>query len=157
MPLPPNQIHLWHIDLAQPAAAIAALRSLLPPDELARAARFHFPHHRDRFIVAHAALRDILNSYLAASPERLEFVTGSHGKPDLAPHSNPLGLAFNLSRSGTRALVGVGLGMQLGVDIEEILPDFAGCEIAERFFSPPEVATLRAVPAAQQADAFFEC
>ena len=152
-----NEIHLWHIDLAQPPDAVAALRSLLPPDELARAARFHFPRHRDRFIVAHAALRDILNSYLAAHPERLEFVSGEHGKPDLAPHSNPLGLTFNLSHSGDRALVGVGVQMQLGVDIEQIRPDFAGCEIAERFFSPREVAALRAVPAALQVEAFFEC
>jgi 4'-phosphopantetheinyl transferase len=152
-----GEIHIWHIDLAQPAAAVAALRVFLPREELERAARFHFAVHRDRFVVAHAALRNILGSYLNAAPESLEFLAGSHGKPDLAPHNNSLGLTFNLSHSGDRALVGIARQTQLGIDIEQIRADFAGCEIAERFFSPREVAALRAVPSPLQVEAFFEC
>ena len=155
--LAPGEIHIWHIDLAQPEAAVAALRVFLPREELERAARFHFAVHRDRFVVAHAALRSILGSYLNAAPESLKFIAGSHGKPDLEPQSNPLGLTFNLSHSGDRGMVGVALQDQLGVDIEQIRADFAGCEIAERFFSPREVVALRAVPSDLQVDAFFEC
>ena len=35
--------------------------------------------------------------------------------------------------------------------------NFAGEEIAERFFSRSEVAVLRALPAAMQIEAFFNC
>ena len=45
----------------------------------------------------------------------------------------------------------------MGVDVERIRPDRADEEIAERFFSPLEVAALRALPPHLRLDAFFNC
>src|SRR4051812_40527747 len=57
-PLPPaiwhlgeREIHVWAIALNQPPAQIASFAATLAPDELARAARFHFDRDRNRFII----------------------------------------------------------------------------------------------------------
>jgi len=66
-------------------------------------------------------------------------------------------LSFNLSHANELALIAVTRNRAIGVDIEFIRPDFASEEIAERFFSRPEVSALRALPADMQSEAFFNC
>jgi 4'-phosphopantetheinyl transferase len=46
---------------------------------------------------------------------------------------------------------------ELGVDIELVQPELAGGGLAERFFSPREVRTLRALPEKDQTHAFLAC
>jgi 4'-phosphopantetheinyl transferase len=46
---------------------------------------------------------------------------------------------------------------ELGVDLEKIRPDFISEQIPEQFFSPQEVAKLRALPITLQEKAFFRC
>jgi 4'-phosphopantetheinyl transferase len=46
---------------------------------------------------------------------------------------------------------------QIGVDVERIRPDTNALELAERFFSPPEVQWLRSQPDAQHIPSFFTC
>jgi 4'-phosphopantetheinyl transferase len=63
------------------------------------------------------ALREILGHYLGLPADELRFETGRHGKPHLA---SPEGeLAFNLSHSGSLALIAVAR-REVGVDIERI-------------------------------------
>src|SRR5689334_9960692 len=65
------------------------------------------------------ALREILGRYLGLPGEELRFETGEYGKPRLA---DPEGeLAFNLSHSGSLALVAVARH-EVGVDVERIRP-----------------------------------
>ena len=45
----------------------------------------------------------------------------------------------------------------IGIDVERVRADFAGLEIAERFFSPDEATALRAVAPARRAEAFLTC
>ncbi|HEX2242050.1 MAG TPA: 4'-phosphopantetheinyl transferase superfamily protein, partial [Gammaproteobacteria bacterium] len=46
---------------------------------------------------------------------------------------------------------------EIGIDIECIRSELAYEQIAERFFSPREVAALRTVPTSRQLKAFFDC
>jgi 4'-phosphopantetheinyl transferase len=151
------EVHIWRVDLAQDDGVIARCRQLLPPDEIARADRFHFSRDRRRFAVSHAMVRDVLGKYLSLKSQELRFVEGPKGKPDLHPELNTLGLKFNLSHSGEFALLGVAAGLIMGIDVEEVRPDFGTQEIAERFFSMSEVETLRALPEHQKTEAFFYC
>ena len=48
-------------------------------------------------------------------------------------------------------------GQEVGVDVERIRPEFATETIAEKFFSPSEVKSLRGLPLALQPAAFFNC
>jgi 4'-phosphopantetheinyl transferase len=70
---------------------------------------------------------------------------------------NPIELEFNLCHSGELALLAVGLGLQLGVDVEMVRSDLGGQEIAERYFSAPEVEKLLALAPENRVEAFFQC
>jgi len=150
-----DEIHVWRIALQEELAP--RLRSILSPDECARADRFHFPRDRNRFTVARGSLRTILGRYLKHNPEQLSFSYSQFGKPALVDHPDAHELSFNLSHANELALLAVTRARAIGVDIEFIRPEFASAEIAERFFSSHEVAELRALPAATQREAFFNC
>jgi 4'-phosphopantetheinyl transferase len=62
---------------------------------------------------------------------------------------------FNLSHSHRLALLAVARDREVGVDIEYLRVDVATEPLAEHFFSPQEVAALRALPDGLQAEAFF--
>jgi 4'-phosphopantetheinyl transferase len=65
-------------------------------------------------------------------------------------------LRFNLSHSGSTALYAVACQREVGIDLERIEPKLAD-DIAEKFFSRNEVATLRSLPSSARLQAFFNC
>ena len=153
-----DELRVWLAPANLPPERVAALAAELAPDELARAARFHFERDRVRYIAARGSLRRILAGCAGVAPARLRFDYSPYGKPSLAPTAEmPAPPAFNISHSGEWALVAVRRAGRVGVDIEVIRPELARESIAERFFSPAEVAALRSLPAAEQGAAFFRC
>ena len=150
-PLGDHEAHLWRLDLD--AAGSAAAVDILSEDERARAARFHFERDRQRFIAGRAALRRILAAYLGRSPADLVFTVGPHGKPAV----ENLGLEFNLSHSAGCGLLAVTRDRRVGVDVERVRADFAGEDIARRFFAPAEVEALAGSAPDQYATGFFRC
>ena len=158
--LEPHQVDIWRVCLDLPVdsmTGVAVLESTLSEDESQRAARFHFPTDRDRFIAAHGALRDILSRYLHLDPRQLSFSTNAYSKPSLSEVSAEGGLDFNLSHSRDFALIAVTRDRQVGVDIEYIREEIFIEEIARRFFSEREVSELLTLPPEQQEVAFFHC
>ena len=152
-----DEVHVWRVRLGQDEAAARALSALLAEDEQRRAARFHFRKDRDRFVAARGALRAILGLYTGVAPRRLRFSYEKHGKPGLTPETGGRFLRFNLTHSHDLALCAVTLGRSVGVDLELVREEFAGMEIAERFFARREVAALRALAPGARATAFFDC
>jgi 4'-phosphopantetheinyl transferase len=151
-----DEVHVWRAVLVQPNPVIQALWYTLDQGERDRAERFHFQHDRERFIVAHGLLRTILGGYLGVVPRQLRFCYGAYGKPGLAPECDTA-LSFNLSHAHELALFAITRDRAVGVDIEHTRPGIASIAIAERFFSPHEVAALQAIPDAQRSLAFFTC
>jgi 4'-phosphopantetheinyl transferase len=145
------------MSLDQPLGVVARLRRLLAPDEQLRADRFHFEIDRQRFSVARGGLRTILSRYVRARPEKIQFAYDAHGKPRLVPSQPTNPLKFNLAHSGGIALCAVTRLGDIGVDVERIRPEFAGEDIARRFFSASEVARLEQLPAETRQTAFFNC
>lgn len=148
-----DQVDVWRISLDRAIATVKRLESSLSSDEAQRAVRFHFPADRDRFIIAHACLRNILARYLNCQPSQLNFVVNDYGKPALQGYN----LEFNLSHSGDFALVAVTWERKIGVDVERIRAEMEFERIAHRFFSPNEVSELMALPPEQCQSAFFNC
>lgn len=152
-----GEVHVWLADLDQGEETLRRLSGLLSEDELTRAARFHFRRDRDRFVAARGALRGILGRYVGAEPRLLRFSYDHYGKPSLRGEDSRDGLRFNVSHSGGVALYALARGREVGVDVELVREEFAGFDIAERFFSEREVSALRALPPREHARAFFDC
>jgi 4'-phosphopantetheinyl transferase len=146
-----DEIHIWTSSLALPVEREQAFGLLLSPDEQARAARFRFPEHKRRFIVARAVLRQILSFYTEIAPNKLEFSYGEHGKPTLA---TPSTLQFNLTHSEDLAAYAIGHQL-LGIDIEKIKSNYE-IGLPERFFSLQEREHLLQVPEAGRVAAFYQ-
>ncbi|NUM68443.1 4'-phosphopantetheinyl transferase superfamily protein [candidate division KSB1 bacterium] len=154
--LHPHALHVWRISLDQPSSLRDSLQDALSADERERADRFVFAKDRERFVVARAALRDIISRYLHVAAGDIRFEYSEFGKPGLA-RLHQSNLQFNLSHSNGVALLALTLTRRLGIDVEFLRPvnDFE--QIARRFFSANESATLFRLPAAQQPLAFFTC
>lgn len=150
-----NDVHIWRINLNQPESQLQSFRETLSSDEIARAERFYFPEHRQRFVAGRGSLRAILGQYLDIDPKQVEFEYQPRGKPLLAAKFANQGLLFNLSHSQDLALLGVSYQHQIGVDLEYIrtMSDVEG--LAKRFFSPREYDYLRLFSSEEQQQIFF--
>jgi 4'-phosphopantetheinyl transferase len=152
-----DDVHVWRISLDQGRIVSRTLWPLLMPDERQRAGRYHFEKDRRRFIIARGALRRILGRYLNLPPERIEFSYSRYGKPALGHAAQAGDIRFNVSHSHDLALCAVAYGREVGLDVEFIREELAELSIAESYFSPAEVATLRALSPELHKIAFFNC
>jgi 4'-phosphopantetheinyl transferase len=157
--LPADEVHVWRASLARTSRQeLQTLQSLLAPDEVERAGRFHFERDRASFILARGMLRSILAAYLQQNPAQLRFSFSEYGKPALIVNDDNSGeLRFNVSHSHELALYAVTRNREVGIDVEYMRADFASEEIAERFFSSGEVVALRALPQDRRTEGFFNC
>jgi 4'-phosphopantetheinyl transferase len=151
----PNEVHVWKIYLRAPWSS--ENQEVLSNDERARATRFRFHLHGDRFIAARSSLRTILARYLWTTPAELKFGVNPFGKPHLVGGQDKLGLRFNLSHSHEMALLAVARNRDVGVDIEFMRRDFATDDVARRFFSRSEVNQLASTASELKTEAFFNC
>ena len=152
-----DEVHVWRASQDCSPAQLAKLQLTLAEDEQLRAARFHFLKDRNQYIVTRGVLRTLLGRYLGKDPVRLRFCYSPYGKPKLEDEFQEQRICFNVSHSGGLALLAFGRDRELGVDIEQIRPEFAGEDIAEHFFSASEVQQLRSLDKSVQDDTFFSC
>ncbi|MDD1431283.1 4'-phosphopantetheinyl transferase superfamily protein, partial [Dolichospermum sp. ST_sed6] len=150
-----DDVHIWRINLHHSESQLQSFRETLSSDEIARAERFYFPEHRQRFIAGRGSLRAILGQYLDIDPKEVEFEYQPRGKPLLAAKFADKGLLFNLSHSQHLALCGVSYQQQIGVDLEYIRTMSDLESLAKRFFSPREYEYLRLVSSNEQKQIFF--
>ena len=154
-----EEVHVWRAHLEPPSQLQAALQKkflhVLDEDERQRAGRFHFETHRRRFVLARGFLRELLARYLHTEPAAVSFSYGAYGKPALSNEHESL--RFNASHSHELAVYAFVQAHEIGVDVEYVKKDFETDDIATHFFSPVEVETLRALPEAEKAAAFFRC
>jgi medium-chain acyl-[acyl-carrier-protein] hydrolase len=149
-----DAVHVWRASLERSDDELTALEHTLSADERSRADRFCFPRDRRHYIAGRGILRALLARYLRCDPAALQFHYNPQGKPSLASGvTDPL--RFNVSHSHGVAVYGITRGREIGIDVEQVRGEVAVDQLAERFFSPREVAALRALPASERRDAFF--
>jgi 4'-phosphopantetheinyl transferase len=153
-----DEVHVWRAQLAPVSPSqLQNLRSLLAPDEIGRAERFHFEHDRASFIIARATLRAILSAYLQLHPSRLRFGYNAYGKPSLDNDEARSGLRFNLAHSRDVALYAFARKREIGIDVEYMRAGSATDEMIDEVFPSAEIAMLRKLSPQQRAEAFFNC
>ncbi len=149
-----GQIHLWRFSLDIVPALHQPQLTFLSVDELARADRLLDSQKQQQFTVARSCLRQLLAQYLELSPELVEFSYNGAGKPFLTEKIRN-NLTFNLSHSGSMAIVAVALDTEVGVDIEKIDCDLNFQAVATRYFSPAEIVQLRKASNFRQRRQFY--
>jgi len=147
-----DEVHIWSAFLDRPTSEFYGW---LSTDEIQRAERFLFEKDRNRFIVCHGILRNILSGYLDIEPVR--FCRGKNDKPALVSRPDKDKLHFNLSHSEGIALYALTRNREIGVDIEYLrdIPEME--KLAERFFSPRENEVFQILSESRRQPAFFNC
>ena len=151
--LVPGEVHVWMFSTDISAGVCRRYRELLSPEEIARADRFKFEADRMRYTAARGMLRIRLGGWCDTRPENLVFRVGSHGKPSLQVPSTSI--QFNVSHSGSRAVIAATRSRRCGVDIEKVRSRVHAEEIAAGFFCMSENDWLQSLPAVRRVDAFF--
>jgi 4'-phosphopantetheinyl transferase len=90
--------------------------------EREQADSFKFDRDKDGYIVARAALRNILSLYTEIRPSEILFEYGPMGKPGLRKEQNRKSIRFNSTGSGDIAVIGITAENEIGVDTERIRP-----------------------------------
>ena len=152
--LPDDEVHVWQVDLVAWDKAADSLLGLLSAEEQERAVRFKFPGPRNQYVISRALLRRALGRYLKIEAREVRFRTATNGKPELTADSD---VRFNLSHTQGATVFAVTHKRHVGVDVERIRTDTNAMELAERFFSGPEVQWLRSQPASELMASFFSC
>nr|WP_258544937.1 4'-phosphopantetheinyl transferase superfamily protein [Micromonospora provocatoris] len=139
-----DAVRVWILAAAVPADELARYRAVLDADERDRAARFGTGALRDRFTVAHGALRVLAGRATGTTPAALTWRRGRYGKPALTgPWS---GLHTSLSYSGDLVAVALSEGRPVGVDIQHVAPGGDPVSASARFFDPREARHVAAGP-----------
>jgi 4'-phosphopantetheinyl transferase len=147
----PLEVRLHRTQACASDAALLQRRArLLDPEERARAERFVFERHRQRFVAAHGFLREVLGRALGRDPARLSFEIEARGKPRLAGAE----LHFSLTHTGDHVLLALA-EEPLGLDAEEVRPARVGPDLARRVMAAEEFASWSGAPRAEQVRAFF--
>jgi 4'-phosphopantetheinyl transferase len=160
-------VSVWTVDLDQPRAVLDALRAYLDPDEVLAAAARTNDVVRNRYVVAHGALRSILATRLGIAPEAVVISRrcarcgdATHGKPAVVPAADGPGsedLAFSLSHSQSFAVIAVVSGARVGVDIEVERPRPRLDALAARVLGSEEYADWLDLEPSAQLRGFLRC
>ena len=120
-------VFLVHTD--QPKAVTDRLARHLDTGERRRAEAMPDHSRRNRFVIAHGAVREIVAERLGVRPAEIRWHEGPNGKPSLAAQ-----LRVNLSTGGAAALVALTWHRDVGVDIEPLPPERVATGLAARHF-----------------------
>lgn len=154
-----SQIHLWLARLGEitDARRLNECRLLLSEDEREKQARFHFERDRHRYLVTRAMVRTVLSEYVDVPAKDWRYAANDYGKPSIAPElTSARGIEFNVSHTDGLVVLGVTRERAIGVDVENVRSRQVDIGIADRYFAPPEVAALRALPRERQQRGFLE-
>jgi 4'-phosphopantetheinyl transferase len=141
-----GEVHLWWMVLSPRQGAVTAAWATASAAERQRAQCLRVPQEREHYLLRHQALRQVLAGYAGATPHALVFENGPFGKPALTAPPGATGLSFNLSRSGSVAVLAVAGGGRVGVDVERLRPFAEADAVARRMFSAAESKALAALP-----------
>lgn len=153
-----KEVHIWNFNTKSISEGKKILlRSTLSLDEVERAGRFHFDRDRDVFICGAGILRLLIQLYTNIPSKKVSFDYNKFGKPEISKGQNNSDLYFNLSNSQDNICIGFILNDSIGVDIEVVKPINDFLDVANNFFSEPEIEQLQSFEGENKLEAFYTC
>jgi len=153
-----DECHVWFCrpDEITEKFVLDEYHLMLSVEESAKYKRFHFEKDRHSYLISHALVRKVLSSYCNVKPDEWAFTNNQHGKPDISPEIKCPALKFNLSHTDGMSVCVVSLESDCGIDVENIQRKSRTFAVADRMFSPAEVATMRSGNDSEVQRKFFE-
>src|SRR5262249_6080635 len=125
-------------------------RTLLTAAERQQQQRFYFAKDRHRYLLTRALVRTVLSRYVPIAACDWRFEPSRYGRPMIVnDHELVRGLSFNISHADGLIVLAVTCAGLIGVDTEPASREIP-LSIADRYFSPKEVAGVKALPAGLQ-------
>jgi 4'-phosphopantetheinyl transferase len=152
-----DEAHIWAVRIDETQAPADKWLASLSQDERRRAEQFQLEAPRRRFLIARAALRRLLGTYLDMPAAEITLTYGPRGKPLLGGTNAAGSLQFNVAHTHDLALVAVTRGCGVGVDIERLRAVSHLEAIARRYFHPAEVSEILGAPAETRNETFLRC
>lgn len=154
--LDPSAIHVWHVNLQLTDSEYQQLKTVLNPEEQQRLQRYTHQPAQQQFLAARGRLKQLLAGYLGTEPGCIQFELGQYSKPRLAGTTLDNGLVFNLSHSGTVALIAISKNRALGIDVEKINTKHNLQGMAQRCFSNQELNSWNQSADSDKTTEFYE-
>ena len=133
-------VALWLAGPADAGGVPEHLWNTLSRGEKDRANRFLRSADRALFALTRGTLRCLLSRATGVAADKIAFAEGPYGKPCLAGTHGP---NFNVSHSGSWALIGFSDNRDIGVDIEFMRAAGGELDLARSFFSAAEYRSLK--------------
>jgi len=139
-----DEVHVWfsNPDTATDPLQLERYATLLSSDERERHKRFHFDADRTRYLASHALVRTVLSEYTGTDPAAWRFSTNEHGRPEIDRPKGLPPLRFNLTHTKGLCACVVTLGLDCGIDAENLSRTHDLKNIAERMFAAAELTAL---------------
>jgi 4'-phosphopantetheinyl transferase len=155
--LPEREVHLWWLlpETIDDPALLDRYEALLSPAERARRDRYMFDRNKREQLLTRALVRATLSRYAPVAPATWTFGANEWGRPEIAIQEHAW-LRFNLSNTRGLIACAVARDLEIGVDVEDTERHGETVGVADRFFSPREVASLRALPDHARRARFFD-
>ncbi len=153
-----DQAHIWVVrpETVLRRELVSRYERLLTPEERTRKLRFRFEERRLEYLVTRVLIRTVLSHYVDVAPGDWRFGTQPLGRPEVIQPKLAATPRFNLSHTPGRIVCLVARDRDVGVDVENTTRSVGFLEIAERYFSPREVADIRSLPDSSARKRFFE-
>ena len=132
---------------------LSAYLAVLDKAELATAERFKFAEIRDRYIISHGILRQLLAERVNKSPADLRIDKAEFGKPFLPDTPE---LSFNMSHSGDILAIAISSKCQLGIDVECYKPRDTWEGLVKKCFASEEADFWYRLDNSERSRAFYQ-
>lgn len=139
----PGDVSAWHADaesLSAVAGRLTRALSWLRADERARFDRYRHQEDAHMFLLGRVMARTLVGRALGLDPMRWRWREGDRGRPEIDEPG--VALHFNLAHSARLVACVLGHRREVGVDVEDLHRRPLARQIADRYCSPAERASI---------------
>ncbi len=152
-PLPISHVQVWQVDIDLKTSPCFTPECILSKDEIARGQSFKEVADANRFLATRTALRLLLSASMNLHPKLVRLTQDTHGKLVLA---DAQGVDFNVSHSGSQALIAISTNGPVGIDIEKRCMNFNWVTVANHLLTACESRYIDTLPFAIGCNVFYD-